>query len=846
MGPVKGRSRVPKPTPSGPLRYLLDPFGFARDVLRALKEFTLDALPWIALAVGIGIALLVARRLLLAWRDRRLGEGARRVRILPPPQVDPEQARLLWMSLHALLRPWWKRLIFGQPSLGFEVVGRPEEIDVALWVPQDVPPGMVERAVEVAFPGARTEVTDADPLTELSQSDGCCLEACEFGLAEPEWFPVGGAAGDESLGLAFAALTGLGESESAFVQVLARPLTSRARYRLLRAARVLRAGGRPGRISWRVGRGGAGHRPAPDPTIEGDVRAILSKAAFPLWACTLRVAVSSNDREQARGRIHGLAGAFAVFEGRNGFRRRRANRPNRAIARRLMGRRLLLSVPELAQIATVPAAGAVAGLDRAGAKTVAPSRTLPSTGMVLGRADHPGVSRPVAIAVEDARHHLHVIGETGTGKSTLLANLVLQDAEAGRAAVVIDPKGDLVEAILERLPEGCEGRTCVVDPDDRKDAVGLNVLAGSDPDLIVDHVAGVFKRIYEPWWGPRTDDIMRAACLTLAQIPGATLAEVPLLLTDFDWRRAIRERLADVGGLSAFWSWYERLPEPQRAQHIAPLLNKLRAFLLRGPVRAIVGQVRPKRDIESLIDEGGLLLVRVPKGTLGEDTSRLLGAFVIARVWQRCMRRASLPEEARADATLYVDETHNYLALPRSFEDLLAEARGYRLSLVLAHQHMGQLPRDVRDAMGANARTKVVFTCSPEDALTLERHFAPDLSDYDLSHLATFQAACRPCIGGGQAQAFTFRTEALWPGSAARAEEIRRRSAELFAVPRDEVEEVIESRQLEAVKALLPPTRDDEARRRSRERSVERSRERSVDRSSPLDPDARESAGGKP
>jgi hypothetical protein len=835
--------RLPKPR--GLLRYLLDPSGLARDALHALKEVARDRLAWIALAVGIGTVAFVAWRLFLALRNRRLGVGARRVRVLPPPEVDPQRAQLLWMSLHALLRPWWRRLTFGQSHLGFEVVGRPEEIDIALWVPRDVPPGLVERAVEVAFPGARTEVTHEDPLADLARNDGH-LEACEFGLAEPAWFPVGGGTREESLDLALAALTGLGENESAFVQVLARPLTARARHRLLRAARVLRGGGRPGRFSWRVGRGGAGSRPAPDPTVEGDVRAILSKAASPLWACTVRVAVSSDSREQARGRIHGLAGAFAVFEGRNGFRRRRANRSHQAIAKRLMGRLLLLSVPELAQIATVPAAGAVAGLDRAGAKTVAPSRTLPSTGMVLGRADHPGVSRPVAIAAEDARHHLHMIGETGTGKSTLLANLVLQDAAAGRAAVVIDPKGDLVEAILERLPEGCEDRTCVVDPDDRKDAVGLNVLAGTDPDLIVDHVAGVFKRIYEPWWGPRTDDIMRAACLTLAQIPGATLAEVPLLLTDFEWRRAIRERLADVGGLSAFWSWYERLPEQQRAQHIAPLLNKLRAFLLRGPVRAIVGQVTPKRDIESLIDEGGLLLVRVPKGTLGEDTSRLLGAFVVARVWQRCMRRASLAEEDRPDATLYVDETHNYLALPRSFEDLLAEARGYRLSLVLAHQHMGQLPRDVRDALGANARTKVVFTCSPEDALTLERHFAPDLSAYDLSHLATFQTACRPCVGGGQAQAFTFRTEPLQPGSPARANEVRRRSAERFAIPRDEVEEVIEGRQLEAVKALLPPGRDDEARRRSRERSAERSRERSPERSSSRGSHLREAPGGRP
>ncbi len=840
------RSPAPLPRSDGPIHYLLDPAALLRDVLRSLREFATEALPWIALSVALGTVVLVAWRLVLGWREGRLRKGARRVRVLPPPEVDPQQARLLWMSLHALLRPWWKRLVFGQPYIGFEFVGRPEEVEVALWVPDGVPSGLVERAVEVAFPGARTEKAGADPLGELPASDGSHLEACEFALAEPEWFPIGGEAGDELLGLALAALTGLGESESAFVQLLARPVTSRARYRLARAARVLRAGGRPGRISWRVGRGGAGHRPAPDPTVEGDVRAILSKAASPLWASTLRVAVLSDDGEQARGRIHGLAGAFAVFEGRNGFRRRRCHRPRRAIAGRLTGRRLLLSVPELAQIATVPAAGAVAGLDRAGAKTVAPSRLLPSTGRVLGRADHPGVSRPVAIATEDARHHLHVVGETGTGKSTLLANMVLQDAEAGRAAVVIDPKGDLVEAILERLPQGCEDRTCVVDPDDRKDAVGLNVLAGGDADLVVDHVAGVFKRIYEPWWGPRTDDIMRAACLTLAQIPEATLAEVPLLLTDFEWRLAIRERLTDVGGLSAFWNWYERLPEPQRAQHIAPLLNKLRAFLLRGPVRAIVGQATPKRDIESLIDEGGLLLVRVPKGTLGEDTSRLLGAFVVARVWQRCMRRASLAEENRADATLYVDETHNYLALPRSFEDLLAEARGYRLSLVLAHQHMGQLPKDVRDALGANARTKVVFTCSPEDAFVLERHFAPDLSAYDLSHLATFQTACRPCIGGGQGQAFTFRTEALPSGSKARATAVRRRSAQSFAVPRNEVEGIIEGRQLDAVKALLPPRPDDRARWRSPQRSVERSRERLPERSSPPAPNSRESAGKRP
>ncbi|MGH2725092.1 MAG: hypothetical protein ACRDI0_12715 [Actinomycetota bacterium] len=178
------------------------------------------------------------------------------------------------------------------------------------------------------------------------------------------------------------------------------------------------------------------------------------------------------------------------------------------------------------------------------------------------------------------------------------------------------------------------------------------------------------------------------------------------------------------------------------------------------------------------------------------------------------MRRAALREAERLDTTLYVDEVHNYLALPRSFEDLAAEARGYRLSLVLAHQHRGQLPSDVREALDANARTKVVFTCSPDDARYLEPHFAPRLSAFDLSHLSAFQAACRPCVGGGQQAAFTFRTAPLAPGSGTRAQEVREASRR-FARRREDVDEEIKTRQARPELWLLPNA--------DRERSVGRS-----------------------
>lgn len=298
---------------------------------------------------------------------------------------------------------------------------------------------------------------------------------------------------------------------------------------------------------------------------------------------------------------------------------------------------------------------------------------------------------------------------------------------------------------------------------------------------------------------------MRICLLTLRQIPGATLTETGLLLMNYNWRREIRYRIRHIPILSEFWGWFDKLSEQSRSEYAQSLLNKLSAFDLRGRLRLIVGQSKPRRNIENLIDTGGLLLVRIPKGTLGEDTSRLLGAMVIARIWQTCMKRSSREEHERPDATMYVDEMHNYLALPRSFQDLLAEARGYRLALVLAHQHMGQLPREMRDALGANARSKIAFVISPEDAHSMERHFAPEISDYDLSHLSAFQAARRPCVDGGHGRAFTFRTNALPPGSKDRAAEVRAASAAMFARPAEDVEGEIKARHRNATKLLLPP-----------------------------------------
>jgi hypothetical protein len=201
-------------------------------------------------------------------------------------------------------------------------------------------------------------------------------------------------------------------------------------------------------------------------------------------------------------------------------------------------------------------------------------------------------------------------------------------------------------------------------------------------------------------------------------------------------------------------------------------MNKLRAFLLRDFVRAVMGPVASSFSMAGVLD-GGVLLARVSKGALGEEASRLLGSFVLANLWQAATHRARLGEAVRTDAACYIDECQNFLTLPRSLEEMLAEARGYRLSLILAHQHLAQLPRQLREAISANARSKVYFAASAEDAHALAPTMAPEVSEHDLANLGRHQAACRLVVDGGDTPAFTIRTRPPEPGSDRHGQAVR-------------------------------------------------------------------------
>ncbi|MFI6098207.1 helicase HerA domain-containing protein [Lentzea sp. NPDC051213] len=785
--------------------YLRDPGSALVAVLTHLRDWAINWGPIAAPALAFGVAgFVLARRWWARRCHARLVADARQITVLAPPQVDPAGGQALWSNLVGLLRPAWRRAFTGQPHVACEYVFSEAGVAIRLWVPGVIPPGLVERAVEAAWPGAHTRTTTADPpFPPPGDGQRRLVVGGQLRLARSEALPIRSSFDADPIRALIGAPVGLGRDEYACVQILARPVTGRRVARARRAARHVHTGrsarpiGRlldlltPGIKTRRTRHATPSTRLHSDPQTaleySAQNRAIVGKQRGSQYETVIRYAVATllpadaaeaevrTARDTARGRAHALAASFASYTEHNHYTRARLRHPATVLAERRLGHGDLLSVPELAALAHLPTDESTPGVQRAGARAIAPPPGIATPGpdaKPLGITDT-GHERPLALRVPDARHHLHVIGATGSGKSTLLGNMILADAEAGRGVVLIDPKGDLVTDVLSRLPREAADRVVIFDADSRSRPPCLNPLDGGETDLTVDNLVSVFRRVYSAFWGPRTDDVMRAACLTLrAQEGVATLADLPKLLADPAFRSRVTAGITDPV-LRGFWSWYEELTDSSRSQVISPLMNKLRAFLLRPFVRDAIAGGHSTVDMREILDAGGICLVRIPKGSLGEETTRLVGSLVVARTWQATTARARTPQRQRPDASLVIDECHNFLNLPYPIEDMLAEARGFRVAMTLAHQHLGQLPRELREGMSTNARSKIFFNASPEDARELSRHTAPRLTDHDLAHLGAYHAAARLVLHGEQAQPFTMRTQPMPRAIPGRAREVR-------------------------------------------------------------------------
>lgn len=397
--------------------------------------------------------------------------------------------------------------------------------------------------------------------------------------------------------------------------------------------------------------------------------------------------------------------------------------------------------------------------------------------------------KKLSISPRDSLEHCHLIGPTGSGKSTAMLHLILADIKAGRSVLVLDPKADLVTDILMRIPEERVGEVVIIDPSDPCPC-GFNPLAFKDygnPSLIADAILSVLKEIWSDSWGVRIADILNAALLTLTEVDNATLLWLPPLLTDDSFRHKITRQIKDKVALRPFWEQYDALTDAARRVQIEPVLNKIRQFLLRPGLRNVLGQAKPKFSLTDLFYKRRIVLVPLNKGITGGETSRLIGSLIVGLTWTLALSRAGIPTEKRHIISIFIDELQDYLSLPTDLSDALAQARGLGVGLTLAHQYRDQLPLNIRSGIDANARNKIVFGLNSRDAKDMAA-MAPELSAEDFMALPRYQIYASIQSNGRNTGWVQGKT--LPPPSALReAAELKAMSQATYGIPAEQVEE---------------------------------------------------------
>jgi len=368
---------------------------------------------------------------------------------------------------------------------------------------------------------------------------------------------------------------------------------------------------------------------------------------------------------------------------------------------------------------------------------------------IFGETNYRNQGKRFGIKRKDRRSHMYLIGKTGVGKSTLIKNLVIQDLRKGNGLALLDPHGDLVEEILDFIPQGRERDVIYFNPDDRDHPIGFNVFEGVNSEgrhMIASRLISVFKKLWSDSWGPRMEHILRNSILALAEYPGTTLIDLPRILVDANFRKTVLLYVTDTQ-VKEFWlKEFEKYPANFRAEAIAPIQNKAGAFLANPLIRNILGQKRSSFNMREVMDSGKILLVNLAKGKIGEDTSMLLGSLLVTKIEQAALSRADTPEEKRRDFYVYIDEFHTFTT--NSFADMLPALRKYRVSLILAHQYLEQIDDKIVAAIFGNAGTIITFRVGARDAEYLAREFYPDFGVEDFVNLPAYHIYLRLMIDG--------------------------------------------------------------------------------------------------
>ncbi|RJQ38797.1 DUF87 domain-containing protein [Candidatus Microgenomates bacterium] len=500
-------------------------------------------------------------------------------------------------------------------------------------------------------------------------------------------------------------------------------------------------------------------------------KVIAEKISYSGFKTAIRIAVNSESKDQSKQFLYEIANSFASFNNPSGnsfFMRRpllwQKTRFINALSKRskyFMPMRQILNVMEIGTLFHFPTDKLSKIHNISWHKTILsePPEALPvAEGLNDGdkqeinffaKAEYKNKMTNFGIKQKDRRKHVYVIGKTGTGKSTLIANMAISDMRNKKGFCVIDPHGDLSEIILDYVPSFRVNDVVYLDPSDANFAFALNPLEVQNPyqkELVVSGIVAIFHKLYAHTWGPRLEYILRNALLSVIDLPDATMLMIPEILTNNAFRAKAIEKLND-NVLKSYWlNEFEQMPARLKSEALSPILNKVGQFISSHTIRNIIKNPKSSIDLQKIMDEGKILLLNLSQGRLGEDNAALLGAMIITKLQLAAMNRVNQQEEERKDFYLYVDEFQNFATT--SFIKILSEARKYRLNLILANQYIAQIPEDVRAAIFGNAGTMLSFLIGAQDTSYMAKEFGERFKEEDLLALGNYQAIIKLAIEG--------------------------------------------------------------------------------------------------
>jgi hypothetical protein len=502
-----------------------------------------------------------------------------------------------------------------------------------------------------------------------------------------------------------------------------------------------------------------------------DESIIKEKISYPGFKVSIRIA---SNKKTALKELSNAYGVFTRADG-NGFYVKKPtalnkNKLRRALVSRLATDKQILNIVELATLWHLPSEKIKTPTIAWGTSVLSePPNNLP---VALGTTEEQKATinffakalfknRETIFGIKDIdrTRHIWTVGKTGTGKSTMIANMAIDDLKKGRGLGVIDPHGDLVDELLDFIPKSRINDTIYFNPADREYPITLNPLEVTnreEAELVVSGLMSIFTKVWANVWSARMEYILRNSFMTLSEVPNATLEDVLKILSNQSYRNKVLSKINDQA-LVHFWKQeFEKMPDRLQKEAIAPIQNKVGQFVTSPLIRRIIGKPKSSIEVGEIMDQGKILLANLSEGRLGEDNSALLGAMLITKFQVASLRRVDIPKERRKPFYLYVDEFQNFAT--DSFIKILSEARKYQLALTLANQYMAQIPPEVQKAILGNAGSLISFSVGAEDAAIIHKEFAEVFTENDLVNLQNYQIAIKLMIDGHSTRPFLAHT----------------------------------------------------------------------------------------